>query len=58
MGTLWLWEPEPLRALIFEGLSKGQVPIIMCFSPVTFDLGQENQHVFHDHKHCVARSES
>ena len=27
MGTLWLWEPEPLRALIFEGLGKGQVPI-------------------------------
>ena len=57
MGTLWLWEPEPLRALIFEGLGKDQVPIKMCFSPVTFDPGQENQHVFHDHKHTVARIE-
>ena len=53
-----IWEPEPLRALIFEGSGKGQVPIKMCFSPVTFDPGQEKQHVFHNLKYRAARSES
>ena len=27
MGTVWLWEPEPLQALIFKGLDEDQVPI-------------------------------
>ena len=30
----WIWEPEPLRALIFEGLSKDQVPIKLTGSGV------------------------
>ena len=32
MGTLWLWEPEPLRALIFKGSDEDQVPIRMAGS--------------------------
>ena len=57
MGTLFLWEPEPLRACIFKGLDTDQVPIKICSSPAGIDPGQENQHVFHDHKHDFARSE-
>ena len=57
MGTLWLWEPEPLRALIFKGSDEDQVPIRMCCSPAGFDPGQENQHVILDHQPGVARSE-
>ena len=57
MGTLWLWEPEPLRALIFKGSDEDQVPIKMCCSPAGFGTGQENQHGILDHKLGVARSE-
>ena len=57
MGTLWLWEPEPLRALIFKRLDEDRVPIRMCCSPVGFGPGQENQHVILDHQPGVARSE-
>ena len=56
-GNLMIMESKPLRALIFKGLDKDQVPIKICFSPAGIDPGQENQHVFHDHKHGVARSE-
>ena len=46
-----------MRVLIFKGLEKDQVPIKICFSPTGLDPEKENQHVFHDHKHSVARSE-
>ena len=53
MGTLWLWEPEPLRVLIFEGLSKGQVPI-----KVTASGGCEHreQLVLHTLEHALPLS--
>ena len=53
-----IMEPEPLRALIFEGLDQNQVPIKnVLFSCQVFTLDRRNQHVIVDHKRSVARSE-
>ena len=50
MGTLWLWEPEPLRALIFGGLGKDQVPIKLTGSGV---CEHREQLVLHTVEHSL-----
>ena len=50
MGTLWLWEPEPLRVLIFKGLGKDQVPIKLTGSGV---CEHREQLVLHTLEHAL-----
>ena len=40
MGTLWLWEPEPLQSLIFKELGKDQVPATLASSGGCQHCGQ------------------
>ena len=56
MGTLFLWEPVLLRALIINELDKDEVPIKIWLSPVSLNTEQENKHDIHDHEYTIARS--
>ena len=57
MGTLLLWEPDPLSALIIKALDQDEVPIKIWLSPVSLNTEQENKHVLHDHEYTIARKE-
>ena len=57
MGTLFLWEPVLLRALIINELDKGEVPIKIWLSPVSLNTEQENKHDLHHHRYTIAQSE-